>query len=84
MMPWIVLFAIGLGFGALRLAAAVFTFNIHGIVGSSIGLALGAHFFMVVESYKEEVNGGVEGGRVVVAGYSTLPTYKEAVQPAPL
>ena len=84
-MPWLVLDAIGLFLGALRLAATVFTLNIGGIVGSTIGLAIGAHYFMVVWSYKKEV----EEGQVVVVSncapsqlsqkLSALPTYTEAV-----
>ena len=88
MMPWLVLDAIGLFLGALQLAATVFTLNIGGIVGSSIGLVIGAHYFMVVWSYKKEVEAGGRWQVVFVSNcapsqpsqkLSALPTYTEAV-----
>ena len=61
MKPWIILTAISLILDVFNILKAVAGADLVDAVASSLGWLLGAYFFLVVSSFKAQVEEGVEG-----------------------
>ena len=62
MKPWIVLTGIGLVLDILNILKALISLDLTDVICSILGWVLGAYFFLVVFSFKKEIEAGVGAG----------------------
>ena len=67
MSPWIVLTGVGLILDIPNILRALLSLAILDVIFGILGWVIGAYFFLVVLSFKKEIEAGVGSGEVVKA-----------------